>query len=482
MGKLIKGKGYSEEAYGEMIKELFVRFPSFQKIGAGAYKPGLDRMEFFDSLAGHPHRRYRTVHIAGTNGKGSVSSMLASVLAAEGFKTGLYTSPHIRDFRERMRIIDGSGNGAAADYITKEEVWDFVARWSETFDHLEMSFFEITTAMAFSWFADRGVDVAVIETGLGGRLDSTNIITPELSVITNIGLDHCDMLGETLPEIAFEKAGIIKPEVPVVVGESDPATDPVFERKVLYSNLSSPIYMGDRTRIMSLLTFADKVTPSLWDGHAEILRDMDLKGEYQVKNLRTALAALDVLKVPCGDGKVVDAIVNTAARTDFHGRWEKLSDDPYVICDIGHNAHGLRYNFHQLGRMLSDGVCTSLIIVYGSVSDKDYESVFPLIPEDASIVFTSASGRRALPADTLKQKYVDFCSWSGRPAGDVWCAPAVKDAVELAIGIYRSMAVRPSAQGGSGSQAGEGGPGPLIYIGGSTYVVSEAVNILQSYQ
>ena len=173
-----------------MIKELFVRFPSFQKIGAGAYKPGLDRMEFFDSLAGHPHRRYRTVHIAGTNGKGSVSSMLASALAAEGLKTGLYTSPHIRDFRERMRIIDGSRNGAAADYITKEEVWDFVARWSETFDHLEMSFFEITTAMAFSWFADRGVDVAVIETGLGGRLDSTNIITPELSVITNIGLDH----------------------------------------------------------------------------------------------------------------------------------------------------------------------------------------------------------------------------------------------------------------------------------------------------
>ena len=436
-----------------MIKELFVRFPSFQKIGAGAYKPGLDRMEFFDSLAGHPHRRYRTVHIAGTNGKGSVSSMLASALAAEGLKTGLYTSPHIRDFRERMRIIDGSRNGAAADYITKEEVWDFVARWSETFDHLEMSFFEITTAMAFSWFADRGVDVAVIETGLGGRLDSTNIITPELSVITNIGLDHCDMLGETLPEIAFEKAGIIKPEVPVVVGESDPATDPVFERKVLYSNLSSPVYMGDRTRIMSLLTFADKVTPSLWDGHAEILRDMDLKGEYQVKNLRTVLAALDVLKMPCGDGKVVDAIVNTAARTDFHGRWEKLSDNPYVICDIGHNAHGLRYNFHQLGRMLY-----------------------------AAYVFTSASGSRALPAESLKQAYVDFCSRTGRPAGDVWCAPAVKDAVELAIGIYRSMAVRPSAQGGRESQAGNGGRGPLIYIGGSTYVVSEAVNILQSYQ
>ena len=440
-----------------MIKELFVRFPSFQKIGAGAYKPGLDRMEFFDSLAGHPHRRYRTVHIAGTNGKGSVSSMLASALAAEGLKTGLYTSPHIRDFRERMRIIDGSRNGAAADYITKEEVWDFVARWSETFDHLEMSFFEITTAMAFSWFADRGVDVAVIETGLGGRLDSTNIITPELSVITNIGLDHCDMLGETLPEIAFEKAGIIKPEVPVVVGESDPATDPVFERKVLYSNLSSPVYMGDRTRIMSLLTFADKVTPSLWDGHAEILRDMDLKGEYQVKNLRTVLAALDVLK----------------------GRWEKLSDNPYVICDIGHNAHGLRYNFHQLGRMLSERAVSALIIVYGTVSDKDYESVFPLMPENAAYVFTSASGSRALPAESLKQAYVDFCSRTGRHSGEVCCAPTVKDAVEMAMDMYRSMSVRQSAQGGGESQAGDGGRGPLIYIGGSTYVVSEAVNIFR---
>ena len=268
-------------------------------------------------------------------------------------------------------------------------------------------------------------------------------------------------------------------EVPVVVGESDPATDPVFERKVLYSNLSSPVYMGDRTRIMSLLTFADKVTPSLWDGHAEILRDMDLKGEYQVKNLRTVLAALDVLKMPCGDGKVVDAIVNTAARTDFHGRWEKLSDNPYVICDIGHNAHGLRYNFHQLGRMLSERAVSALIIVYGTVSDKDYESVFPLMPENAAYVFTSASGSRALPAESLKQAYVDFCSRTGRHSGEVCCAPTVKDAVEMAMDMYRSMSVRQSAQGGGESQAGDGGRGPLIYIGGSTYVVSEAVNIFR---
>lgn len=295
MENLAAGTVFSEDAYEKMIEALFVRFPSFQKIGAGAYKPGLDRMEFFDSLAGHPHRRYRTIHIAGTNGKGSVANMLASVLAASGEKVGLYTSPHILDFRERIRVIGTPGHESAVELIPKEYVWNYVNRWSETFDHLEMSFFEITTAMAFSWFADRGVDVAVIETGLGGRLDSTNIITPQLCVITNIGLDHCDILGETLPEIAFEKAGIIKPEVPVTIGESNPETDPVFERKVLYTNLSSPVFMGDRARIMSLLSFADKAEPSLWKDSEEIFQAMDLKGEYQKMNLRTAMSALDRL-------------------------------------------------------------------------------------------------------------------------------------------------------------------------------------------
>ena len=213
---IIKGTSFSEDNYEKMINALFVRFPSFQKVGAGAYKPGLDRMEFFDSLTGHPHKKYRTIHIAGTNGKGSVANMLAAVLAASGEKVGLYTSPHILDFRERIRTVTEDGpSGTAVELISKEYVWNYVKQWGETFDHLEMSFFEITTAMAFSWFADTGVDAAVIETGLGGRLDSTNIISPELSVITNIGMDHCDILGESLPEIAFEKAGIIKPEVPV---------------------------------------------------------------------------------------------------------------------------------------------------------------------------------------------------------------------------------------------------------------------------
>ena len=231
---------FSETAYQEMLQKLFHRFPSFQKAGASAYKPGIANMEFFDQLAGHPHRSYKIIHVAGTNGKGSVSNMLASILGASGLKTGLYTSPHILDFRERMRIISPDGT---LEYVSKEYVWDFVQKWGETFDHLDLSFFEITTMMALCWFADMKVDAVVLETGLGGRLDSTNIVTPVLSVITNIGLDHCDLLGNTLEEIAFEKAGIIKPSVNVVVGESRAETDAVFERKVLYTNLPEPQFM-----------------------------------------------------------------------------------------------------------------------------------------------------------------------------------------------------------------------------------------------
>ena len=249
-------KKFTQENYDEMIRALFCRFPSFQKAGAGAYKPGIANMEFADQLMGHPHRKYRIIHVAGTNGKGSVSNMLASVLASCGLKVGLYTSPHILDFRERMRIVEepswklsdgvdpghkaavdkdcghcyeGKENMGVVSFITarpsfrlipEKDVWDFVQKWNETFDHLDMSFFEITTLMALDWFAKEEADVVVLETGLGGRLDSTNIVNPVLSVITNIGLDHCDMLGDTLAEIAFEKAGIIKPKVPVVVGRA----------------------------------------------------------------------------------------------------------------------------------------------------------------------------------------------------------------------------------------------------------------------
>lgn len=471
---------FSENEYEKMIGELFVRFPSFQKAGQSAYKPGIANMEFFDQMNGHPHHRYATVHVAGTNGKGSVCSMLASVLAASGLKVGLYTSPHILDFRERMRILDGTvvagsrqGSAPEVTYISKEEVWNFITRWRETFEHLDMSFFEITTSMAFDWFAASGVDAAVIETGLGGRLDSTEIITPVLSVITNIGLDHCDLLGDTLGEIAFEKAGIIKPGVPAVVGESDPETDPVFERKVLYSNLALPQYMGDRSRIMSLLTFADKISPRGWERHEEILGRMDLKGEYQVKNLRTVLACVQVLAssfptlASAPWERIGDAIEHAAQYSEFHGRWETVSEDPWIICDIGHNAHGLKYNFHQLSQILSEGRCSKLIIVYGTVADKDYSAVFPLMPESAAYIFTNASGRRACPAGTVMARYEDFCRETGRDNGRIFEADTVEEAVAKAVSLAREAADDCAS------------PRPLIYIGGSTYVVSEAVAYLK---
>lgn len=486
---------FSEESYNEMLSKLFVRFPSFQKVGAGAYKPGIANMEFVDQLMGHPHRKYKVIHVAGTNGKGSTSNMLTSALAAAGYKVGLYTSPHIVDFRERIRVVEeiAAGSALAMTYslIPKEDVWSFVQQWQETFDHLDMSFFEITTLMALDWFAKQEVDIVVLETGLGGRLDSTNIVTPVLSVITNIGLDHCDMLGETLPEIAFEKAGIIKPCVPVVIGESHPETDEVFERKVLYTNLPEPAFMGNRNAIMSLLTFADKVEPTLWDKHEEILAAMDLQGAYQHKNLRTALAALDVLigqclQVPLAPSNsgaagpfpyagvrkcqlhisgpdISQALVHTAARTGFRGRWEKISDNPVTICDIGHNEHGLKYNFAQLERIMASGEYNHLIIVYGSVADKDVDAVIHLMPEHATYIFTQAHGKRALPAEQAMNKYMKFCEESGRQVGDVYCIEDVGQARRKAESIAAAiMQKNPDAR-------------PMIYIGGSTYVVSEAV-------
>ena len=461
---------FSEEKYTEMIEKLFMRFPSFQKAGASAYKPGIANMEFIDQLMGHPHRSYKIIHVAGTNGKGSVSNMLASALSACGLRVGLYTSPHILDFRERMRVVEI----AAGRLVSKKWVWDFMEQWRETFDHLDLSFFEITTIMALQWFADEKVDMVVLETGLGGRLDSTNIVTPVLSVITNIGLDHCDMLGESLAEIAFEKAGIIKPRVPVVIGESHPETVPVFERKVLYTNLPEPSFMGNRAAIMSLLTFADQIEPSLWDEYEDILALMDLQGAYQKKNLRTVLAALDtiahdIIGKPCAIPQknsvsstllpenraryIKQAIIHTASRTGFRGRWEKLSNSPLTICDIGHNEHGLRHNFAQLQAMLDQGKCTDLIIVYGSVADKDVDAVLHLMPQNAIYIFTQAQSKRALPAEKICEKFLA----SGRSAVNVYVEPMVADAVAKAKEIAYGLSA------------------PLIYIGGSTYVVSEAV-------
>jgi len=432
-----------------MLERLFVRFPSFQKEGKNAYKPGLGNMEFMDQMLSHPHRKYKCVHIAGTNGKGSVSNMIAAALAMQGNKVGLYTSPHLVDFRERIRIVTKD----KLELIPKEDVWDFVQKWDETFGHIGMSFFEITTAMALEWFAQQKIDIAVIETGLGGRLDSTNIISPVLSIVTNIGLDHCDLLGDTLPEIAFEKAGIIKPRTPVVIGEGSEEINPVFERKVLYTNLPEAEYMGNRSEIMSLLTFAEKVEPHLWSSHREILDNMDLDGSYQKKNLRTALCALEKLGVK--DDIARSAIENTASITGFHGRWEKVCDNPVVICDIGHNAHGLRYNFAQLEEISRQG--QELVIVYGSVSDKDVNAALELMPENASIIFTNASSKRAMPASEVLSRYLAL-----HPGMNACLSENVAEAVGMAL-----------------AQASELSK-PYIYIGGSTYVVAEAMVFLNN--
>lgn len=443
-----------------MIERLFLRFPSFQNAGIGAYRPGIANMEFADQLLGRPHRNYKTIHVAGTNGKGSVSSMLASVLAASGLKVGLYTSPHILDFRERSRIVTDRG----VRYITKEFIWDFFIKWKDMFDHLDLSLFEISTLMAFEWFSCEGVDAAVIETGLGGRLDSTNVVTPVLTVITNIGLDHCSILGDTLPEIAYEKAGIIKSCVPVVVGESHVETDAVFERKVFYTNITEPRFMGDKDAVMSLLRFADKTEPAMWDRRTDMLEKMDLQGSYQCRNLRTAMAAIEFLAAEfdlSDQVALIDALVHTAARTELHGRWEKMSETPCIICDIGHNEHGLLPNMNKLSEMLASGEIGGLVIVYGIMSDKDFSSVAYLLPEAAEYVFTSAPGTRALSAAALAQRYEEACRCMGRCCSpyEVEQDPVV--ALRKAVERSRSMT------------------DPLIYVGGSTYVVAE---VIRSYK
>ena len=371
---------FTEAAYQALVQDIFRRFPSVQKDGfsAGAYKPGLERMQAFEEVLGHPSRQFRSIHIAGTNGKGSVANMLASALASCGLKTGLFTSPHLLDFRERMRTAEG--------LVSKEYVFDFLTRWMPWITEHELSFFEITTGLAFKWFADSGVDVAVIETGLGGRLDSTNILEkPVLTVVTTIGFDHMALLGDTLPKIAGEKAGIFKADVPALVGEWQADTAPVFQAAVAGVGAAS-------------LTFADQVQPFLWSRHHEILAAMDLQADIQQKNLRTVLAAVDLLRpnLPAlDDDALLDGIIHTARNMGFHGRWERLQERPCVIADIGHNAHALRHNFAQLEARATHG----LIIVYGIMADKDLDAILPLMPRGATYIFTTPDTPRALPAE-----------------------------------------------------------------------------------
>lgn len=454
---------FSKKSYQKKVEAIFTRFPSVQKVPfKDAYKPGLENMLRFEEALGNPHNSLRTIHVAGTNGKGSVANMLASALAACGLKVGLYTSPHIVDFRERMRV---AGPDGGAELVSEEYVYDFLCRYEADMDALSLSFFEITTGMAFKWFADQKVDVAVIEVGLGGRLDSTNVITPDLSIVTGIALDHCALLGDTLAEIAAEKAGIFKKNAPALVGEYLPETRPVFEAKA--AEVGCP------------LTFAEDVEPSLWHRSDEILRNMDLRGEYQRKNLRTVLAAIDILRnMPEYAGlsnsqAVVTAIVRTASRMGFHGRWERLSLQPFIIADIGHNPAALKENFAQLESMVADGECSSLILVYAIMADKDLDGIMPLIPADATCIFTNPEIHRALPEKELTARYRAFCAANGRSVNRIYDASDVRQALSMAINLARETSRMPdSARFCS----------PLIYVGGSTYLVSEAVQILKSLQ
>ena len=454
---------FSKKSYQKKVEAIFTRFPSVQKVPfKDAYKPGLENMLRFEEVLGNPHDRLRTIHVAGTNGKGSVANMLASALSACGLRVGLYTSPHIVDFRERMRV---AGPDGGAELVSEEYVYDFLCRYEADMDALSLSFFEITTGMAFKWFADQKVDVAVIEVGLGGRLDSTNVITPDLSIVTSIALDHCALLGNTLAEIAGEKAGIFKKNVPALVGEYLPETRPVFEAKA--AEVGCP------------LTFAEDVEPSLWHRSEEILRNMDLRGKYQRKNLRTVLAAIDILmNMPEYAGlsdsqTVVTAIVRTASRMGFHGRWERLSLQPFIIADIGHNPAALKENFAQLESMVAEGECSSLILVYAIMADKDLDGIMPLIPADATCIFTNPEIHRALPEKELTERYRAFCAANGRSVNRIYDAPNVRQALSMAINLARETSRKPDSSRLCF---------PLIYVGGSTYLVSEVVQILKSLQ
>ena len=414
--------------YEEKIDWLFRQFPTYQKVGARAFKPGIETMKAFDEALGRPHTAYRTVHVAGTNGKGSTSHMLSAALSACGLKTGLYTSPHLKDFRERARIVE---NGSYR-YISRGDVESFLDLWKPFFEAEKPSFFEITTAMAFDWFRKEKVDIAVIETGLGGRLDSTNIITPKLSVITNIGLEHCQHLGFTLEEIAREKAGIIKPHVPVVIGEFVRETRPVFEAKA--AECGSPIFFAAECE-----KYLD-LTPG----------ELDLKGDYQQRNLRTVDAAAAALSLPRGTAAC--GIRGAARATGLRGRWETLrkasEGRAEVICDTGHNAHGIRWIREQVDRVCCE--YDNIFFIFGAVADKDIGAIAEVLPRDVSYIFTQPSCERALPVAELANEMHDR-GLGGRTA------PSVAEAVSLADSL-----------------AGEK---DLILIGGSNFVVCDALDL-----
>jgi dihydrofolate synthase/folylpolyglutamate synthase len=428
--------------YKETIQYLYDTLPVFHRVGKVAYKANLDNSTLLDKYFENPHKKYKTVHVAGTNGKGSVSHIIASVLQSAGYKTGLYTSPHLFDFRERIKV-----NGRE---IPEQNVIDFVEENKSFIENLRPSFFEISSSLAFHFFACERVDVAVIETGLGGRLDSTNIITPKLSVITNIGFDHTEFLGDSLDKIAGEKAGIIKAHIPVVVGERDEETTGVFTAKAKEEN--SPLFFAeDCLEVLSAENKSGKQIFTFASLNRDLFPDdrftasLDLEGDYQRRNIVTALTAIAVLRsqsFEIDSDSEQKGLAKAASNTGLNGRWQILRRKPTVICDTGHNAHGLKHTMKQLKEQTYD----RLYFVLGVVGDKDLESVIPLLPEKAYYFFTQASNVRAMKVERLAER----CTTAGLKGESVaTVAAAVRTALELAS------------------------ENDLVFIGGSTYVVAE---------
>lgn len=403
--------------YQQTLDYLFSQLPMFQRVGASAYKADLNNTIELCKLLHHPEKNFKSIHIAGTNGKGSTSHMLASILQEAGYKVGLYTSPHLKDFRERIKI-----NG---EMISEQEVVDFVIKHQSEFEQINLSFFEWTVGLAFDYFSKNQVDIAVIETGLGGRLDSTNVITPLVSVITNIGKDHTQFLGETLAKIASEKAGIIKENIPIIIGETQQETQQVFIDKALEK--SAKIF------------FADKIITTNYES--------DLKGIYQEKNKKTVLAAIQQLMIngfSIAEENIKNGLLNVVKNTGLLGRWQILSENPLTICDTGHNEAGI----NEVLKQISLTKHNHLHFVFGAVNDKEIDSILSMLPKNATYYFCQAKIPRALDVNVLytKAKKIEL---KGNPY----------DSVENAIKQAKSNA----------------SVNDLVFVGGSTFVVAEAI-------
>lgn len=425
--------------YQALLEEIFHAYPMYHKVGSSAYKEGLENIEALLKIVGNPEKKLKAIHIAGTNGKGSVAHLMSSYCQERHLKTGLFTSPHLVDFRERIRI-DG-------EMVSEEQILEFFKLYKPQIDELQPSFFEITTALAFWHFATQKVEIAVIEVGLGGRLDATNVIRPLLSIITNITLEHTHLLGDSIAKIAMEKGGIIKKETPVIVGEFHPESYPVFTD--LADKHNAPLFLAEENYTIE----GDLNDCTIYDVMGNVMYEhvnLPLSGEYQRKNLKTVLQAIDVLEelLPYDKDVTVAAIENVIQNTGFTGRWHILRQEPLTICDVGHNVGGLTLTMKQLSAL----PCRKLRMVFGMVADKDIDNILPLLPKDAKYYVCQANIERALSCEELTTKLRCYNL----------------DATE--VGTVE-QAIR--------SANGDAAPDDILFIGGSCFVVGEALGLRQ---